>query len=82
MKRRSLVVRHEKVTISVPAERLARARAAVAAGAASSVSAYVDQALAAREERLSLDAALDTMDRDLGRPSADADAWARHVLED
>jgi hypothetical protein len=73
-------VRHEKVTVSVPAARLARARAAVAAGAAASVSAYVDQALAEKEERLSLDSALDAMDRELGRPSRDAEAWARRVL--
>ncbi len=81
MKRGVTTPRHEKVTISVPAARLARARAAVAAGAASSVSAYVDQALAEKEERLSLDAALDAMDRELGRPSRDAETWARRVLE-
>ena len=81
MKRRSAAARREKVTISVASERLARARAAVAAGTASSVSAYVDRALAESEERLSLDAALDAMDRELGRPSADAEAWARRVLE-
>lgn len=81
MKRRAVSSGHQKVTISVPATRLARARAAVAAGAAPSVSAYVDQALAEKEERLSLDAALNAMDRELGRPSAEAETWARRVLE-
>jgi len=78
--KRQAAARHEKVTISVPAARLARARAAVASGRAASVSAYVDQALAEKEERISLDAVLDAMDRELGPPSREAEAWARRVL--
>lgn len=41
----------ERVTVSLPPEVLARARDAVAAGEAESVSAYVAQALAARQSK-------------------------------
>ena len=41
----------ERVTVSLPSEVLARAREAVAAGEAESVSAYVAQALTARQSK-------------------------------
>ena len=41
----------EKITVTVPAEVLQSARAAVASGAAPSVSAYVSQAVRDRAER-------------------------------
>lgn len=41
----------ERVTVSLPAELVARARAAVRAGEAASVSAYVAEAMRARAEK-------------------------------
>ena len=41
----------ERVTVSLPAEVLALARSAVAAGAADSVSAYVAEAMSARQAK-------------------------------
>ena len=41
----------ERVTVSLPPEVLALARSAVAAGAADSVSAYVAEAMAARQAK-------------------------------
>ena len=55
----------ERVTVSLPSELLARAREAVAAGEAESVSAYVAQALAARQSKARSLAALDEV---LGGP--------------
>ncbi|GAA4826491.1 hypothetical protein GCM10023201_11490 [Actinomycetospora corticicola] len=60
----------ERVTVSLPAEVLAQARGAVAAGEAESVSAYVAQALAARQSKAR---ALARLDEVLGgRPSVAA----------
>jgi antitoxin ParD1/3/4 len=53
----------ERVTVSLPSEVLAQARGAVAAGEAESVSAYVAQALAARQAKAQ---ALATLDEVLG----------------
>jgi antitoxin ParD1/3/4 len=41
----------ERVTVSLPAELVARARAAVTSGEAASVSAYVAEAMRARAEK-------------------------------
>lgn len=60
----------ERVTVSLPSEVLAQARGAVAAGEAESVSAYVAQALAARQAKA---AALATLGEVLGgRPPVTA----------
>ena len=60
----------ERVTVSLPSEVLARARDAVAAGEADSVSAYVAQALTARQSKAQ---ALATLDEVLGgRPPVEA----------
>ena len=49
----------ERVTVSLPSEVLAQARDAVAAGEAESVSAYVAQALTARQSKAQALASLD-----------------------
>ena len=60
----------ERVTVSLPSEVLAAARGAVAAGEAESVSAYVAQALTARQSKAQ---ALATLDEVLGgRPPVTA----------
>ena len=69
-----------KIAVSVPARLVAKVRRAVARGQAPSVSAYVTQAIEERtlnEEMLEL---LTQMDRDHGKPGAEATRWARQVL--
>jgi len=69
-----------KIAVSVPEELVAEAEAAVASGRASSVSAYVSQALGEKTRRDRLIDVLDEMDRELGPPSPGAQTWARQVL--
>lgn len=68
----------EKITVTVPAEVLERARAAVASGAAPSVSAYVSEAVRDRAERERLVAAVE--DR-WGPFDDEATDWARRIFE-
>lgn len=68
----------EKITVTVPADVLERARAAVASGAASSVSAYVSQAVQDRAERERHVAAVE--DR-WGPFDDEATDWARRIFE-
>jgi Arc/MetJ-type ribon-helix-helix transcriptional regulator len=68
----------EKITVTVPAEVLESARAAVASGAASSVSAYVSQAVRDRAERERHMAAVE--DR-WGPFDDEATDWARQIFE-
>jgi Arc/MetJ-type ribon-helix-helix transcriptional regulator len=70
----------EKVAVSLPAELVRHAHAEVQAGRAPSLSAYVAQAIAEKQQRDDLEAVLDAMDAELGRPSEEAEAWARDVL--
>ncbi|WP_214402492.1 ribbon-helix-helix domain-containing protein [Pseudonocardia lacus] len=44
-------MRTERITVSLPADLVAEARRAVHRGTAASVSAYISEALAARQER-------------------------------
>ena len=69
-----------KIAVSVPEELVAQAEAAVASGKASSVSAYVSEALGARARNDRLIELLDQMDRELGPPGKKAEAWAREAL--
>lgn len=69
----------EKITISVDPQVVAEARAAVAAGAAASVSAYVAEATTQRADRERSARAL--LDR-LGPFSGEALGWASDVLSD
>lgn len=69
-----------KIAVSVPAELVDEVGAAVDAGRASSVSAYVTQAIAEKVRRDRLEDVLDEMDRELGRPTHRDEMWAKKVL--
>ncbi|MEJ2871016.1 hypothetical protein WCD74_24850 [Actinomycetospora sp. OC33-EN08] len=68
----------ERITVSLPAEVVAAARTAVEAGAAESVSAYVAQALSARQSKARALAQLE--DALGGRPPVEALNAARAQL--
>ncbi|MGH3527134.1 MAG: hypothetical protein ACRDQH_07515 [Pseudonocardiaceae bacterium] len=69
-----------KIAVSLPDELVAAARRAVATGRAHSVSAYVAAALTRAEREDSLAELLAELDRELGEPSAEAQAWADREL--
>jgi Arc/MetJ-type ribon-helix-helix transcriptional regulator len=69
-----------KIGVSLPDEQMAAARRAVESGRATSVSAYIAEAIAHREQVDSLARLLDDLDRELGEPSAAAYAWADKAL--
>lgn len=66
-----------KIAVSLPDEQVAAARAAVAAKKYPSVSAFVAEAIAARERAEALQEVLDL----LGPPTPESDAWAKAVVE-
>ncbi|GAA3741177.1 Arc/MetJ-type ribon-helix-helix transcriptional regulator [Spinactinospora alkalitolerans] len=68
---------NERITVSLPEETLADARAAVEAGQASSLSAYVAQTLQNRLDRERKAAAITDI---LGQSTADEIAWAKQKL--
>ncbi|GAC1333696.1 MAG: hypothetical protein NVSMB17_14430 [Candidatus Dormibacteria bacterium] len=70
----------ERVTVSLSPGRLRHVRASVARGEASSVSAFVDQVLAEKEQSVGLLRLLDDLDREYGAPTAADIRWARRVL--
>ena len=70
-----------KIAVSLPDHLVEEARAAVAGGRATSVSAYVAEALAEKSRRRTLSDVLDEMDTELGAPDAAAVARAGRVLE-
>ncbi|HXV92395.1 MAG TPA: hypothetical protein VD813_03780 [Pseudonocardia sp.] len=71
-------MRTERVTVSLPADLLAEAREAVRRGVAPSISAYVAEAVAARQRR---DRSLTTLANLYGGPPPpDALAAARRTL--
>lgn len=67
--------------MTLPAELAATAREAVRDGRAASVSAYITEAVSERVRREQLVDLLTAMDRELGAPSEEAEAWARRVLQ-
>jgi Arc/MetJ-type ribon-helix-helix transcriptional regulator len=69
-----------KIAVSLPDEQVEEARAAVAAGRAASVSAYVSQALARRSADAELLALLAEDDEQYGPPSTQDYARARETL--
>ena len=69
-----------KITVSLPDELAEDARAAVDAGRASSVSAYVAMAMRAYAESDSWDRFMADMTAKNGHPSAEDIAWAREAL--
>jgi Arc/MetJ-type ribon-helix-helix transcriptional regulator len=70
-----------KIAVSLPDHLVDEARAAVASGRASSVSAYVAEAMVEKSRRRTLAEVLDQMDADLGVPSAQARTRAARVLD-
>jgi Arc/MetJ-type ribon-helix-helix transcriptional regulator len=82
-RRRLPGARMRKLSVSVPADVLAFAEEAVAAGRSPSLSGYVTDALAAKAEDDETDdflALLAEMDREYGPPSAEALDRARRAL--
>jgi Arc/MetJ-type ribon-helix-helix transcriptional regulator len=70
-----------KIAVSLPDELVADARAAVEAGRAASVSAYVADALRAKRSTKSLREVLDLLDAELGPAGPAAEAWAKEQLD-
>lgn len=70
-----------KIAVSLPDHLVEEARAAVVEGRATSVSAYVAEALAEKSRRRTLTEVLDEMDAELGAPGAAAAAEAARVLD-
>ena len=69
-----------KVALSMPAEVLRLAKKEVAAGRAKSLSSFVAEAVDEKLRRDELADILDTMDAEYGRPSKEAQTWAKRVL--
>ena len=69
-----------KIAVSVPAGLVRRARADVRSGRARSLSAYITQALAEKQQREDLLRALAALDAEHGPPTAAEEEWARRVL--
>ena len=70
-----------KVALSMPADVLRLAKKEVAAGRAKSLSSFVSEAV---DEKLRLDelnALLDEMDAEHGKPDKAATSWAKRVLK-
>lgn len=69
-----------RVTVTVDHEAVAAAEAAVAAGQAASVSAWVAEAMLARARREQLRDVLAEIRAELGPATEEETAWARSVL--
>ena len=67
--------------MSIPEELADEAAAAARAGRASSVSAYVTEALREKSGRYTLADVLDQWDAELGPPGHEADAWAKREAD-
>jgi len=70
-----------KVAVTIPADVLELARKQVKAGQAKSLSALVTEALDEKVARNELNAILDSMDREFGKPNKAAQSWARRVIK-
>lgn len=73
-------VQRSRVTVTVRPQVLAAAEQEVAAGRASSVSAWVDQAMEEKARREELAVLLAEMQAENGPATPEEDAWARQVL--
>jgi len=73
-------MQRSRVTVTVRPEVLAAAEAEVAAGHASSLSAWVDQAMQEKARREELAGLLAEMRAENGPATDEEDAWARQVL--
>ena len=70
----------QKIAITLPEEQVAAARQAVAEGRASSVSAYISQALARRTAKEEMAEMIAEIYAQAGEPTEEDRAWARRVL--
>jgi Arc/MetJ-type ribon-helix-helix transcriptional regulator len=70
----------KKITVSLPDALVRRAQAAVAEGRAASVSAYIAEAIAEKEDSGSLKDLLAEWFEESGRPSEEVYAWADEQL--
>ena len=70
----------EKITVSVPGGLVEQARKAVSSGKASSVSAYIADAMAAKADRTRAEATLGRIFADIGTPGPEHEAWARQAI--
>ncbi|MDA8284008.1 MAG: hypothetical protein M0Z42_12125 [Actinomycetota bacterium] len=73
-------MQRSRVTVTVRPQVLAAAEEEVAAGRASSVSAWVDQAMEEKARREELAMLLAEMQAENGPATLEEDAWARRVL--
>lgn len=73
-------MQRSRVTVTVRPHVLAAAEDEVAAGRASSLSAWVDQAMEEKARREELVDLLAEMRAENGLATAEEDAWARHAL--
>jgi hypothetical protein len=73
-------MQRSRVTVTVRQHILAAAEEEVAAGRATSLSAWVDQAIEEKIRREDLVGLLAEMRSENGRATEDEDAWARKVL--
>lgn len=69
-----------KIAITLEPDTIAKVRAQVRARRSRSVSAYIAGAVAARLESESMARLVEDIQREHGRPSRKAKAWARAVL--
>jgi Arc/MetJ-type ribon-helix-helix transcriptional regulator len=70
-----------KIAVSLPDDLVDAARAAVREGRASSVSAYVADAMREKSGRYTLADVLDQLDAELGPPGPEAEAWAKREAD-
>jgi antitoxin ParD1/3/4 len=69
-----------KIAVSLPEEQVAAIKRAVASGRARTVSAFISEAVERAQKEDSLAAVLADLDRELGEPSEQAQAWAQAEL--
>ncbi len=69
-----------KVAVTLPEGALKKAKKAVKAGQARSLSAFVGQALEEKIQRDELVDILDAMDAEFGKPSKADETWAKTAL--
>lgn len=69
-----------KIAVSLPDEQVAAIKRAVASGRAPTVSAFISAAVERAQKEDSLAAVLADLDRELGEPSEQAQAWAQAEL--
>lgn len=73
-------MQRSRVTVTVRPQVLAAAEEEVAAGRASSLSAWVDQAMEEKARREELSGLLAEMRSENGPATGEEEAWARHAL--